>query len=132
VLSVGATTEHGCVADYSNAGRSLDLVAPGGGPDADMPHDPLCHPNLRSGRNIAQMTFTSSVRRFGIPSDYSGTSMATPHVSAAAALVIASGVIGAHPSPDAIIRRLKDTARPLGPSRHYGAGLLDAAAATTP
>jgi hypothetical protein len=44
--------------------------------------------------------------------------------------VIASGVIGRHPSPAAIERRLRDTARPLGPSQHYGAGLLDAAAAT--
>jgi serine protease len=71
------------------------------------------------------------VRTFGLPGDYTGTSMATPHVSATAALVIASGVLGAKPSPDAIIRRLKETARPLGSPRHYGAGLVDAAAATS-
>jgi serine protease len=58
--------------------------------------------------------------------------MAAPHVSATAALVIASGVIGSHPSPLALERRLKLTARPMGPARHYGAGLLDAAAATAP
>jgi hypothetical protein len=40
-------------------------------------------------------------------------------------------VLGAKPSPDAIIRRLKATARPLGSPRHYGAGLVDAAAATS-
>lgn len=131
VLSVGATTEHGCAADYSNSGASLDIVAPGGGADADLPGDPHCDPSARPGRNVSQMTFTSSVRRFGIPTDYSGTSMATPHVSAAAALVIASRVLGRHPSPDAIVRRLKQTARPLGSRRHYGAGLVDAAAATT-
>src|SRR6185369_3780724 len=36
VLSVGSTTEHGCLSDFSNQGRGLDLVAPGGGPDAPL------------------------------------------------------------------------------------------------
>ena len=35
VLSVGAITEHGCQADYSNRGSGLDIAAPGGGQDAD-------------------------------------------------------------------------------------------------
>ena len=39
VLSVGATTEHGCLAEYSNQGPTLDLVAPGGGPDAPLDGD---------------------------------------------------------------------------------------------
>ena len=34
VIAVGATTERGCVADYSNGGRDLDIVAPGGGVDS--------------------------------------------------------------------------------------------------
>ena len=44
VLSVGATTEHGCLADYSNEGQDLDIVAPGGGADATLAGDPNCHP----------------------------------------------------------------------------------------
>jgi len=59
--------------------------------------------------------------------------MAAPEVSATAALVIASGVLGHHPTPDQVITRLKVTARPLGSAKdrsYYGAGLLDAAAAT--
>lgn len=135
VVSVGATTEHGCLAAYSNDGSGLTLVAPGGGPDADLPGDPNCEPE-RSGRDIFQMTFTgNSPRRFGLPSGYEGTSMATPHVSATAALVIASGVLGAHPTPAQITDRLRATARKLGgggDERLYGAGLLDAAAATAP
>ena len=137
VVSVGATTEHGCLARYSNTGPLLDLVAPGGGRDARLPGDPNCHSGRYSyGRDIVQMTFTSSVRSFGLPGGFEGTSMAAPHVSGVAALVIASGVLGRDPSPAAIETRLKATARDLGttPGRDelYGAGLVDAAAATAP
>jgi serine protease len=135
VLSVGATTEHGCVAEYSNQGTMLDLVAPGGGNDAAIPGDPDCRPAERTGRDIVQMTFTSSVQSFGLPGGYDGTSMAAPHVAGAAALVIASGVLGSNPTPAAVEARLKATARDLGqpgPDPYYGAGLIDAAAATAP
>ena len=136
VVAVGATTEHGCLADYSNDGAGLTLVAPGGGPDADLPGDPNCHPEQPPGRDIFQVTFTgSSPRRFGLPSGYEGTSMATPHVAATAALIIASGVLGRHPTPAQITARLRATARKLGgggDERLYGAGLVNAAAATAP
>ena len=81
------------------------------------------------------MTFRPRSGRFGLPGGYTGTSMATPHVSATAALIIASGVLGPDPTPATIEARLKATARDLGapgPDSDYGAGLIDAAAATTP
>jgi len=132
VISVGATTDDGCLADFSNDGFGLDLVAPGGGDDADLTNDPNCQAG-RQGGDIYQMTYTSSVARFGLPSGYDGTSMAAPHVSATAALVIASGVLGAQPTPSQVECRLKATAKPLGlpgPNRVYGSGLVDAGAAT--
>jgi serine protease len=133
VFSVGATTEHGCLSDFSNLGRGLDIVAPGGGTDA-VTSDANCKPDATPGRPIFQTTFDgSSVRKFGVPASYEGTSMAAPHVSASAALVIASRVIGGKPTPEQLIGRLKGTARDLGapgPDARYGAGLLDAAAAT--
>lgn len=134
VIAVGATTEHGCLADYSNYGSGLTLVAPGGGADASLQGDPNCHPELPAGRDVFQMTFTgSSPRRFGFPPGYEGTSMAAPHVTATAALIIAGGVLGRRPTPAQITARLRATARQLGGPGDgglYGAGLLDAAAAT--
>ncbi|MEX2196272.1 MAG: S8 family serine peptidase [Thermoleophilaceae bacterium] len=140
VISVGATTEHGCGAVYSNTGSGLDLVAPGGGDDytlsgaqPDGPRDAHCSGG--GGRDIFQQTFTTGLRRFGFPSGYEGTSMAAPHVSAAAALVIATKRLGEDPSPVEVERRLEQTARDLGAEGadpRYGAGLLDAAAALGP
>ncbi|MBE2318669.1 S8 family serine peptidase [Solirubrobacter sp. CPCC 204708] len=135
VLSVGATTQHGCQADYSNEGADLDLVAPGGGVDAALEGDPNCVA-ARPGMDIFQMTFRASAPgRFTIPSEYIGTSMAAPHAAATAALVIASGILGPDPTPAAIERRLETTAVDLGPpglDPHYGAGRLNAARATDP
>ncbi|HEY3187911.1 MAG TPA: S8 family serine peptidase, partial [Solirubrobacteraceae bacterium] len=136
VVSVGATTIHGCLSDFSNEGRGLDLVAPGGGADAEMRDDPNCRPAEPPGPDIFQMTFLgSSVGRFGLPSGYEGTSMAVPHVSAAAALIIASRVLGPHPTPEQLEARLKQTATDLGPPGYdieYGAGLINAGRATDP
>jgi serine protease len=134
VIAVGASTEHGCLASYSNYGRGITLVAPGGGPDANMPGDPDCQPGAPPGRDIFQMTFTgSSPRLFGFPGGYEGTSMATPHVAATVALMLAARTLGRRPTVAQITARLKATARRLGSPgdrADYGAGLLDAAAAT--
>lgn len=136
VISVGATTMDRCLAYYSNDGSRLDLVAPGGGDDAFLPHDPNCQ-SSRSLPDIRQMTFgnPSRPRHFSFPNSWDGTSMAAPHVAAAAAMVIASGVLGSHPTPDQILQRLEQTAQPLGgsqPNAIYGWGLLDIGAATSP
>jgi serine protease len=138
VISVGATTRDRCLADYSNGGSGLDIVAPGGGDDAIMPGAPECHPE-RSLPSIYQLTLTSPPHwnQFGYPSYYIGTSMASPTVAAAAALVIASRIIGPHPTPDQILSRLEQTATtlPIGgakPNSDYGFGLITGGAATPP
>src|SRR5579862_3549209 len=83
------------------------------------------------------MTFSNPQRpgAFGLPGGWFGTSMAAPAVSAAAAMVIASGVLGSsHPTPTAILDRLEATARPLGsvqPNNAYGYGLVNIGAATS-
>jgi len=133
VVAVGATTEHGCLGNYSNYGRGVDVVAPGGGADAGFTNDRRCVAGRR-GLPIYQITLRPQYERFAI-SGFVGTSMAAPHVSAIAALIVASGVIGRHPSPEAVEARLERTARDLGASGYderYGWGLVNAATATKP
>jgi serine protease len=135
VIAVGATTRSGCRSDYSNGGPDLDLVAPGGGVDAEPRASQeldLCNPNSASDW-IFQVTFRGrSVQKFGMPRGYEGTSMAAPHVSAIAALVIASGKLGPNPSADLVQNHIEATSRDLGRpgfDGRYGHGLVDAARA---
>jgi serine protease len=61
--------------------------------------------------------------------------MAVPHVAATAALIVGAKVLGPDPAPEAITAQIQATARDLGKPGFddlYGAGLLNAAAATTP
>lgn len=135
VIAVGASTKDRCLAYYSDRGQGLDLVAPGGGDDASGLQDPNCHPN-RNLPDIFQVAFRriGHPKSFGIPGYWFGTSMAAPEASAAAAMVIASRVIGRHPTPAAVLTRLEQTATPLGtgqPDSTYGYGLLNIGAATS-
>ncbi|MEN3281557.1 MAG: serine protease [Solirubrobacteraceae bacterium] len=140
IIYAGATTEHGCIGEYSNIGPGVDVVAPGGGTDRDLSDDPDCTPD-KTGRNVWQISFNrSDIGDFRVPLDshgkrgLAGTSMAAPHVTGAIALVLAAHVLGDHPTTAAIQQRLEDTARDLGTpgrDRYYAAGLLDAAAALT-
>lgn len=135
-INVGGTTEHGCLGDYSNHGPGLDVVAPGGGADADVPNDPNCRPSEPPGRDISGVSFRAqSPGLFEILPRFRGTSTAAPQVAGVAALVLASGVLGTDPTPGEVERHLERTARDLGRpgrDRYYGSGLVDAAAATAP
>jgi serine protease len=138
VIAVGATTERGCLADYSHFGKGLDVTAPGGGFDT-VDAGGQCESSA-NGRGVIQLTLTKKgsgrFTRFGYPF-YEGTSMASAHAAGTAALVWAAleGRLGREPTPGEVEARLESTARAdgdLGDPNLYGAGLLDAAAATAP
>jgi hypothetical protein len=110
VFAVGATAETDLRAAFSNTGRHIQLVAPGANILSTLPEAPSAY---RDESGYAA---------------WSGTSMATPHVAAAAALLVAKNPDW---DPAAIKERLVDTARKLPDMRGgdstqaYGKGLLD-------
>ncbi len=121
VIAVGATRFDRTRAPYSNYGAGLDLVAPGGDLTVDQNGDGY-------GDGILQQTFSGRTNNFAYYF-YQGTSMAAPHVAAAAALLYAQGEAT---TPEAIEATLFRTAVDLGPEGkdvEYGYGLLDVAAA---
>ena len=120
-IAVGATRYDQTVTHYTNRGPDLDLVAPGGDLYMDQNGDGY-------GDGVLQQTFDRSTNNWGYWF-YEGTSMAAPHVSGVAALVIASDIVTA---PDHVRLALQQTAKDLGISGRdntYGWGLLDAYAA---
>jgi serine protease len=124
VIAVGATRYDETRAYYSNYGASLDLVAPGGAVNIDQNNDGY-------GDGVLQNTFNPNTRNTG---DFGywffqGTSMAAPHVSGVAALLIAHGNVS---TPDEVRTALQETAEDLGATGRddtYGWGLVDAYAA---
>lgn len=122
-IAVGATRYDEAIAYYSNGGASLDLVAPGGDLTVDQNEDGY-------GDGVLQQTFGSNPTDWGYWF-YQGTSMAAPHVSGVAALLIANGVAT---TPDEIREALQSTAEDkaaAGWDAEYGWGIVDAYAALT-
>ncbi|WP_262103415.1 S8 family peptidase [Arthrobacter sp. Marseille-P9274] len=120
VIAVGASGRDGRRAAYSNYGSLLDVTAPGGDMAAAEAN------GIPSTSNGGATTAGAESYAYA-----EGTSMAAPHVSAVAALLMSPA--GGGLSPAAVEKRLKATARPLasGCSVGCGAGLVDAAAALT-
>jgi serine protease len=80
-VAVGATAYAGSLPAYSNTGSAIDLVAPGGNTSVDANGDGYAD-------GVLQETFSGSSWSYYF---FQGTSMATPHVAAAAAMLMANG-----------------------------------------
>ncbi|WP_235893615.1 S8 family peptidase [Cognatilysobacter lacus] len=121
VVSVGAARVTGARASYSNYGPLIDLSAPGGGGGVDG-NNGYVWQSINTG---AQSPGGAS---YG---GMAGTSMASPHVAAVAALV--QSVAPTPLTPAALEALLKQSVRafPAAPDQPVGAGLLDASQAVT-
>jgi serine protease len=115
-MGVGAVGPTKALAWYSNWGDGVDVVAPGGD-QSTSPRD-----------GVLQNTFE------GTPTDmgyhfWQGTSMATPHVTGLAALLLSEGTYSTLAS---LRSRIRSTAADLGAPGYdttFGWGLIDANAA---
>ncbi|MCF6158456.1 MAG: hypothetical protein E3K32_07760 [wastewater metagenome] len=119
-IAVGATRYDETRSYYSSTGSYLDITAPGGDLNIDQNGDGYAD-------GILQQTFGNSLSKFSYYF-YQGTSMASPHVAGAAALLISKGIT----SPDDVRSALESTAEDKGPAgwdEEYGWGIVDAAAA---
>lgn len=132
VISVGGTTEAGCVATYSFRSKDIDLAAPGGGRGYSN-----C-PWTARNRPIMQFAMIDGDPGwYGIEAGWAGTSMAAAHVAGAAAGVLASKVLTEKRGPAQVKQRLYRTARLPGwaaedPASGYGAGIVDLGKALNP
>lgn len=103
VLAVSASDAHDQIAWFSSRGPEVAIAAPG----VDVTQQTVCD----GGANHCEI--------FG---EWSGTSMASPHVAGAAALLVGAGVT----NPAAVRATLLGTADPKGQPELYGAGILSA------
>ena len=110
-ITVGATDTREVRASYSNWGADLDVSAPGG-----LDNEVL---SLKSASGLADNNASYGYLRAA------GTSMAAPHVSALAAIVL-----GAHPefTPQQVYNSIVNATRDLGDPGFdalYGAGIIN-------
>lgn len=111
VLLVGATDRDDQRASFSDSGRSDGVMAPG----VDI---------ISTWCGSDEATCDGATHTYG---EATGTSFAAPHVSAAVALLLASGY-----DHEGAVQRLRETARDLGspgPDASTGYGLIDVVAA---
>ncbi|HLK55546.1 MAG TPA: S8 family peptidase [Chthonomonadaceae bacterium] len=115
-VAVSSVGPSGNLAFYSSWGKQVAIAAPGGdkqdGGEAGGILQNTVYPDENGKLTDDYFAFQ-------------GTSMASPHVAAVAALVASAGV----KNPDDIKDILQRSAQKKGPANKYGAGIVDAAAA---
>ncbi|MCW5837380.1 MAG: peptidase S8 [Labilithrix sp.] len=108
VIAVSATDKNDGIAWFSSRGPQVAIGAPGVG----VTQQTICE----AGKNKCE--------QWGV---FNGTSMASPHVAGAAALLVGQGVT----NPESVRSILQATATPKEDNNLFGAGILEAGKAAT-
>jgi serine protease len=119
-IAVAATRFDGLRSYYSTTGPYVDIAAPGGDMLVDQNGDG--YPD-----GILQQTFSVDPTEFNY-FFFQGTSMAAPHISGVAALLVSRGIT----QPDQVREAIQNTATDVGDpgwDPEYGWGIVNAAAA---
>ncbi|MEC7984765.1 MAG: S8 family peptidase [Myxococcota bacterium] len=114
VIAVSATGPNDTLAPYSSWGKEIFISAPGG------------DKTIQDGGILQETILPNQDTHDFLP--FQGTSMATPHVAGAAAVLLGAGASNA----DNVKEILQHSATDLGPTAHdpkYGHGRLDIKAA---
>jgi len=122
VIAVGSVNGSRERSFYSNFGAELDLVAPGGDfNDADSDGRPdYIYQQTMDPELAARGIYTSVDFLWG----FVGTSQASPHVAAAAALLISQGITDAKAVREALQQTADDLGAP-GRDDQFGYGLIN-------
>jgi serine protease len=119
VGAVGPTLER---AFYSGTASQVEIAAPGGDDRKGGAAGMIWQSTLFGSDFVPGRTLNPRFDRYA-ETPYEGTSMATPHVAAVAALLMSQGIT----NPAAVELTLRRTARDLGPAGRdadYGYGLV--------
>jgi serine protease len=131
VITVGATGITGKEAFYSNFGTTVTLAAPGGGIYLD--DDPASGETVNNGFVWSLSNFGTTTPTTPAYAGLAGTSQATPHVTAAVAMVQAGLITtGLDPLAPASLKKLMAASArmfPVTQPHPLGTGILDIAAA---
>jgi serine protease len=109
-MAVSSVGPSGALAPYSSVGKQVAIAGPGG--DTSRSQD----------GGVLQNTLLDGDPASDGYYGFQGTSMASPHVAAAAALVMSKGVKDA----GEVRQILQRAATPKKPQKHFGAGILNA------
>jgi serine protease len=126
-MSVGAVGPSLTRAFYSNTGSHIEIAAPGGNDREGGTNGMIWQATICQSDSDSATVIVPRFDRY-CETPFEGTSMAAPHVSGTAALIMSQGVTNA-----AVVEALiKKTARPLGTggrNNEYGFGLIQPRAA---
>ena len=115
VIAVSATGPDDELAPYSSWGKEVMISAPGGN-------------KKKENGGILQDTISTESAEGHAFKEFQGTSMATPHVAGAAAILLSAGAGSPQQVRDILMESSVDLGEP-GPDPKYGHGRLDIASA---